>query len=289
MRILSNIFALLIMLMTAQPLLAADVPHWVNEITQGPLKYRPQQIVEYRYQGAPVFMLVAKCCDQYNRVLDVHGATICAPSGGISGRGDGECPDFYEQAVRADFEWHNDGKLTVTESPETLRALLMDESQKENDRLLAAEKIVQICDSRKECVLPLAAVFAFKGSYYTLWQAARNQLCRLHAKAEGAIPSLSAVLADRDAYNDWRAWVFSMEALACIGKDAARIVPLLIDILKDPEYKSETYIQQTAVETLAAFGPAASKSLPELKRLQESDHADLHKAVRQAIVKIRGK
>ena len=269
--------------------ITTDVPHWVDEITHGPLKDRPQKIIEYQYRGERVYMLVAKCCDGYNRVLNFKGESVCSPSGGFSGRGDGECPDFYDQAAASGFRWNDDGKLAVTESPETLRALLLNDSKTEVERLLAAEKIVQSCDSRKECILPLAAVFEFSGSYYTLWNSVRDKLCKSGAKAAEAIPHLSSVLGDRKKHSDWRSWVFVMKTLACIGKGAAQSVPLLIDVLKHPGDDFPNYIREVAAKTLASLGTAASKSLPELKQFQDSKDADLRQAVRHAVIKISGK
>ena len=41
-----------------------------------------------------VYYFIASCCDQFNRLYDADGRFICAPSGGFTGAGDGQCPDW---------------------------------------------------------------------------------------------------------------------------------------------------------------------------------------------------
>lgn len=59
-----------------------------------------QTIDRYTWNGADYFHVDHGCCDQY---LEVYKADtcelVCAPSGGIDGRGDGRCPSFYDEAV----------------------------------------------------------------------------------------------------------------------------------------------------------------------------------------------
>ena len=65
----------------------------------------PIQIDEYEYQGKRVFLFTADCCDQYNIVFDENCKGICAPSGGITGKGDGKCKDFQQQAKHVRVIW----------------------------------------------------------------------------------------------------------------------------------------------------------------------------------------
>ena len=59
----------------------------------------PVEIEEYLYNGKRVFLFTAPCCDKYNTVYDMNCNPVCAPSGGITGKGDGKCPDFKETAI----------------------------------------------------------------------------------------------------------------------------------------------------------------------------------------------
>jgi len=65
----------------------------------------PVQIDEYRYKDKRVYLFTAPCCDQYNTLYDEECVSICAPSGGITGKGDGKCPDFTVTATHVKLVW----------------------------------------------------------------------------------------------------------------------------------------------------------------------------------------
>lgn len=46
------------------------------------------------YQEETAYYNQAPCCDQDNNLYDQKGIKICAASGGFTGSGDGQCPDF---------------------------------------------------------------------------------------------------------------------------------------------------------------------------------------------------
>ena len=58
----------------------------------------PAEINEYEFQGKTVYLVSSDCCDQYNSLIDSDCQVICAPSGGITGKGDGKCTDFTNVA-----------------------------------------------------------------------------------------------------------------------------------------------------------------------------------------------
>lgn len=45
-------------------------------------------------QGRAVYYFIGPCCDHFNRLYDADGRFICAPSGGFTGAGDGQCPGW---------------------------------------------------------------------------------------------------------------------------------------------------------------------------------------------------
>jgi hypothetical protein len=49
-----------------------------------------------------VYYLPPRCCDIQGQVFNRAGGVICAPDGGLTGAGDGRCPDFF--ATRSDEE-----------------------------------------------------------------------------------------------------------------------------------------------------------------------------------------
>jgi hypothetical protein len=70
----------------------------------------PEQVDEYLYEGKKVFLFTAGCCDHFNVVYDESCKMICAPSGGITGKGDGNCTSFIAQAKYVKLVWKNDTK-----------------------------------------------------------------------------------------------------------------------------------------------------------------------------------
>ncbi len=65
----------------------------------------PVQVDEYLYNGKKVFLLTAQCCDFFNEVYDENCKKICAPTGGFTGKGDGNCPEFSKEAKLIKTIW----------------------------------------------------------------------------------------------------------------------------------------------------------------------------------------
>jgi hypothetical protein len=76
------------------------VERLITEFEAGPKKNPPGSIWRYRYGDRVVYYVPPSCCDIPGQLYDSNGEFICAPDGGITGRGDGKCPDFF--SVRAD-------------------------------------------------------------------------------------------------------------------------------------------------------------------------------------------
>ncbi len=54
----------------------------------------PLEIWEWKYPDRTLYYLVSACCDQYNQLFTANCEYVCAPDGGITGKGDGNCQDF---------------------------------------------------------------------------------------------------------------------------------------------------------------------------------------------------
>lgn len=65
----------------------------------------PATVNEYIYHGKHVYLFSSDCCDQYNQLYDENCNSICAPSGGITGKGDGKCADFSSAAQLVKLVW----------------------------------------------------------------------------------------------------------------------------------------------------------------------------------------
>jgi hypothetical protein len=68
----------------------------------------PAEINEYKFQGKRVYLITSNCCDQYNSLLDGDCNFICAPSGGITGKGDGKCSEFANTAKHIKLVWKDE-------------------------------------------------------------------------------------------------------------------------------------------------------------------------------------
>lgn len=77
----------------------------IDEIKAKPKGNDASEINEYIYKGKHVYLFESACCDQYNPLLDDNCTYICAPSGGITGKGDLKCTDFGSDAKFVRLVW----------------------------------------------------------------------------------------------------------------------------------------------------------------------------------------
>ena len=80
----------------------------IDAIRQQPKGNPAAEVYEYRYNGATVYYFSGSCCDQYNTVYDSSCRYVCAPSGGITGKGDRKCADFDSVAKRVRLVWKDE-------------------------------------------------------------------------------------------------------------------------------------------------------------------------------------
>ncbi len=87
------------------------LPDWLAVLIRGfqsaPVGNPPRSIYRYNYNGQTVYYVPAQCCDQLSTLYDAAGQVLCAPDGGISGRGDGRCSDFFEQRTHEVLIWRD--------------------------------------------------------------------------------------------------------------------------------------------------------------------------------------
>lgn len=80
----------------------------IDSIKAEPKWNPPAEVNEYVYKGKRVFLFTSNCCDQYIMLYDGTCNYICAPSGGFTGKGDGKCTDFYENAKHVKLIWKDE-------------------------------------------------------------------------------------------------------------------------------------------------------------------------------------
>ena len=89
--------------------LPACIQQKIDAIKKEPKWNPPAEVHEYSYNGKTVYLFSSPCCDQYNVAYDTDCKTVCAPSGGMTGKGDQKCKDFKTAATHIRLVW-KDGR-----------------------------------------------------------------------------------------------------------------------------------------------------------------------------------
>jgi len=89
-----------------------DVPECIRNSIEGnedapPELFGPLFIHKYTYEDQIVYYVYSTCCDRYNYLVDTECGIICAPDGGISGAGDGRCPEFVYESRDCELVWES--------------------------------------------------------------------------------------------------------------------------------------------------------------------------------------
>ena len=77
----------------------------IDSIKKLPRFNPPAEVNEYVYKDKRVFFFSSDCCDQFNLLFDENCNYVCAPTGGITGKGDMKCTDFTEKAKLVRLVW----------------------------------------------------------------------------------------------------------------------------------------------------------------------------------------
>jgi Domain of unknown function (DUF6970) len=80
----------------------------ITEIKSQPKWNPPAEVNEYIYEGRNIYLFSSNCCDQYNIIYGKDCNVICAASGGLTGKGDGKCTDFFENAKHVRLVWKDE-------------------------------------------------------------------------------------------------------------------------------------------------------------------------------------
>ena len=75
-----------------------DAPNCIeNEIKKikiEEVRNPPAQVWKWEVDGQTYYYITSDCCDQYNYLYNSNCEIICAPDGGLTGSGDGNCTNF---------------------------------------------------------------------------------------------------------------------------------------------------------------------------------------------------
>ncbi|MGV3588713.1 MAG: DUF6970 domain-containing protein [Adhaeribacter sp.] len=87
--------------------LPACVKDKISQYKNNPNQNPPAQIWQYQYKGQTVYYVPPACCDQFGELYDQNCNLICYPDGGITGRGDGKCEDFFATRQHEKLIWED--------------------------------------------------------------------------------------------------------------------------------------------------------------------------------------
>jgi uncharacterized protein DUF6970 len=90
---------------------ANPVPAWLtaltHEVEAQPVANPPALIARYDYKGQSVYFLPQQCCDVMGVLYRADGSVMCRPDGGLTGRGDGQCADFFVERKNEQIIWRD--------------------------------------------------------------------------------------------------------------------------------------------------------------------------------------
>ncbi|MPR34268.1 hypothetical protein GBK04_13105 [Cytophagaceae bacterium SJW1-29] len=79
----------------------------IEGIKDDPIWNPPAKVFSYLYKGKVVYYIPQRCCDIPSILMDGECNIICSPDGGISGTGDGKCPDFFTSRSNEKLIWED--------------------------------------------------------------------------------------------------------------------------------------------------------------------------------------
>ena len=78
----------------------ACIEHKIEELIKNEVSNPPTQIWKWEVDGNTYYYITSNCCDQYNYLYTENCEIVCAPDGGITGEGDGNCPIFTNEIIK---------------------------------------------------------------------------------------------------------------------------------------------------------------------------------------------
>jgi hypothetical protein len=86
-------------------------PSWVtaliHQLETEPVANPPALVARYEYKGQDVYFVPQRCCDIMSVVYSSGGAIMCHPDGGLTGKGDEMCADFFVERRNERIVWQD--------------------------------------------------------------------------------------------------------------------------------------------------------------------------------------
>ena len=80
----------------------------INKILAEPVANPPASVWQYDYMGQLVYYIPPQCCDVPSKLMDANCTFMCSPDGGLTGKGDGKCPEFYDKRTNEQLVWKDE-------------------------------------------------------------------------------------------------------------------------------------------------------------------------------------
>jgi hypothetical protein len=99
-------------------------PRWlqrlITRLQSEPVRNPPVKILRYTYSRRPYYYVPPAAGDQFSALYNAAGKEVCAPDGGLTGKGDGKCPSFVRKMlssrVPAKVIWQDTRENTSSET-----------------------------------------------------------------------------------------------------------------------------------------------------------------------------
>jgi hypothetical protein len=72
----------------------------IQELKKSEVQNPPAQVWKWEADGLTFYYITSDCCDQFNFLYNENCKVVCAPDGGFTGNGDGNCPEFSNEIVK---------------------------------------------------------------------------------------------------------------------------------------------------------------------------------------------
>jgi len=72
----------------------------IQNILNEPVQNPAAKVWKWEDDQDTYYYFTSDCCDQYNYLYDNKCKLVCAPDGGFTGNGDGNCPSFQGTVVQ---------------------------------------------------------------------------------------------------------------------------------------------------------------------------------------------
>ena len=90
---------------------SSSSPTWVmaliRQLETEPAANPPGFVARYDYKEQDVYFVPQRCCDIMSVLYRSDGSVACHPDGGLTGRGDGQCADFFRERRNEQIIWRD--------------------------------------------------------------------------------------------------------------------------------------------------------------------------------------